>query len=543
MTDRLSLKKLTSFSGRKGPLLLVIMDGIAIGKENDYNAVYKAKTPTLNQLKQSPLYRTLKAHGTAVGMPTDEDMGNSEVGHNTIGAGRSVPQGASLVSRAIENGEIFQNKNWQEIVSRCKNNKSTLHFIGLLSNGNVHSHINHLLVMLSKAADQQVERCRIHIMLDGRDVNKQSAPVFIRQLEDHLAKLNREKGTDYKIASGGGRMLITMDRYNADWPMVKRGWETHVHGNAPQFASALDAVNAYYASDPNPNDQYVPPFVIAESGKPVGTIQDGDAVIMFNFRGDRAIEISRAFEENAFDKFDRGRRPDVLFAGMMEYDGDLHIPKRYLVNPPRIQHPVSEYLCAEGVTAFALSETQKYGHVTYFWNGNRSGYIDNNLEKYVEIPSDNLPFDQKPEMKAYEITEKTIELLTSGKYRFGRINFPNGDMVGHTGNMTAAVKSVEVTDECVKKLIDTVKKLGGIAIITSDHGNADEMATVKDGQVTVKTAHTLNPVPFAIVDSDYTGEYKLADVKEAGLANIAATICNLLGYEKPAEYESSLIAF
>jgi YD repeat-containing protein len=321
----------------------------------------------------------------------------------------------------------------------------------------------------------------------------------------------------------------------------------HVLGDAPQFKSAKEAVEAGYkqfASDPNFTDQYLPPFVVVEGGKPIGPIVDGDSVALLNFRGDRAMELSIAFDKkDGFDRFDRVRYPDVKFAGMMEYDGDLHIPGRYLVTPPRIDHPISSYMCAMKIPAFAVSETQKYGHVTYFWNGNLTGYVCESLEKYVEIPSDNIPFDQAPKMKAYEITDATIDLLKSGKYQFGRINFPNGDMVGHTGVPDAIIASVEATDICVQKLIDTVNALGGITVVLADHGNADEMFVIEKGKKKISTAHSLNPVPFAIIDSGYKGEYKLADVKNKGLANVASTLLNLLGYEKPADYEPSLIEF
>ncbi|MDZ7345985.1 MAG: 2,3-bisphosphoglycerate-independent phosphoglycerate mutase, partial [candidate division KSB1 bacterium] len=318
----------------------------------------------------------------------------------------------------------------------------------------------------------------------------------------------------------------------------------HVHGKARPFRSAEEAVQTFYDEDPKITDQYLGQFVIVdEKGEPVGRIEDGDVVINYNFRGDRAIEISRAFTEKDFNKFDRGRVPDVLYAGMMEYDGDLHIPPLYLVNPPAIDRTVSEYLCAAGVTMFAISETQKFGHVTYFWNGNRSGYINPELETYIEIPSDKIAFDKAPKMKALEITEKTIELLRSGKYRFGRLNFANGDMVGHTGVMEAAIIAMETVDQCVGRLLQVVEELDGIAVVTADHGNLDEMWTEKNGVRSVKTSHTLNPVPFVIVDKAYGGEYRLAPIEKPGLSNIAATLLNLLGFEKPADYDASLITF
>ncbi len=539
----LKLEKLKNFSGRKGPVLLVVMDGVGIGKKDESDAVHLANTPVLDDLMKSELKTQLRAHGPAVGMPSEDDMGNSEVGHNALGAGRVFAQGAALVSNAITNEKIFKSETMKKIIEIGKNG-GTVHFIGLLSDGNVHSHINHLYALLHFCATQGVKKVRVHTLLDGRDVGEKSALSYLVPTQDILAKYSKEYNTDYKIASGGGRMNVTMDRYNADWTIVKRGWDAHVHGVARKFKSATDAVRTFYDEDPKMIDQYMGSFVVVdENENPVGKIVDGDAVVLFNFRGDRAIELSRAFEEKDLDTFERGNVPNVFFAGMMEYDGDLHIPKNYLVTPPEIDRTVSEYLCAAGVTSFAISETQKFGHVTYFWNGNRSGYIDPKLEKYVELLSDKIPFDQAPKMKADEITEKTIELLKTNEFRFGRVNFANGDMVGHTGSMGATITAVETVDGCVGKLLDVIEDLGGIAIVTADHGNADEMFTVKNGIKTPKTAHTLNPVPFIIFDPNYNGEYKMADVKNAGLSNVASTILNLLGFEKVEDYDESLIEF
>ncbi|MDD3089093.1 MAG: 2,3-bisphosphoglycerate-independent phosphoglycerate mutase, partial [Candidatus Omnitrophica bacterium] len=429
---KLELKKLSGFTPRKGPLLLIIMDGVGIGKNDDSNAVFMAKDPCLKDLLKSRLYTELQAHGTAVGLPSDDDMGNSEVGHNALGAGRVFAQGAKRVNAAISDGSIFTAELWPELENRVKKNDSVFHFIGLLSDGNVHSHIDQLLAMVGRLADDGVRKVRVHALLDGRDVPERSALTYIERVEAAFSKIRAEKGYDYRIASGGGRMVTTMDRYGADWSVVKRGWDAHVLGVGRQFSSAREAVETYYREDPGMTDQYMDSFVVAEGGKPVGTINDGDSVVFFNFRGDRAIEISRAFDDKDLKEFDRVRVPDVLFAGMMEYDGDLHIPKHYLVSPPEIDLTVSEYLCASGVTMFAISETQKFGHVTYFWNGNKSGYVCKDLELYVEIPSDRIQFDKAPAMKAPEIEKKTEELLKSGKYRFGRLNFANGDMVGHT---------------------------------------------------------------------------------------------------------------
>jgi 2,3-bisphosphoglycerate-independent phosphoglycerate mutase len=538
----LTLKRHPSFHGRKGPLLLIIMDGIGLGRQDEGNAVYLARTPILDGLFNSRFFVKLQAHGCAVGLPSDKDMGNSEVGHNALGAGRVFDQGARLVNKALESGRIFETGIWAEMMEREKNG-GTLHFIGLLSDGNVHSHIDQLFMMIDKCAGIGAARVRVHALLDGRDVGEKSALDYIIPTQVKLDKIREEKDLDYQIASGGGRMKVTMDRYNADWDIVRRGWEAHVLGKGRGFRSAEEAVKTYYEEDPDITDQYLDPFVIVHpDGDPVGRIEGGDAVIFFNFRGDRAIEISRAFTEEKFDEFDRGPLPDILFAGMMEYDGDAHIPPRFLVQPPDIDRTVSQYLCAAGVTSFAVSETQKFGHVTYFWNGNRSGHIDPSLETYVEIPSDKIEFDKAPKMKAAEIKNKSIELLQTGRYRFGRLNFANGDMVGHTGKMEAAITAVETVDQCVGDLLKVIDELEGIAVITADHGNSDEMFTVdKEKHRKVKTSHTLNPVPLVIYDPGFNGEYDMAPVENPGLSNVAATLLNLLGFEKVEDYDPSLI--
>jgi 2,3-bisphosphoglycerate-independent phosphoglycerate mutase len=540
----LKLNKLRQFQGRKGPLLLVIMDGIGIGPCNDTNAVFLANTPNLDSLAGSSLYATLQAHGTAVGLPSDEDMGNSEVGHNALGAGMITDQGAKLVAKAIHSGTLYQSPLWRRIISTGVSG-GIIHFIGLLSDGNVHSHISHLFAMLDECAKSKVKRARVHVLLDGRDVPDRSAIEYVLSLQKKLESINASQGTDYSIASGGGRMKVTMDRYEADWNIVQTGWNAHVLGKGRPFKSASDAINCFYSEDANASDQYLDAFVInGPDGMPVGTIHDGDAVIFFNFRGDRAVEISRAFTDPEFDKFDRERFPKILYAGMTLYDGDTGTPPNYLVNPPVIHGVLSEYLCAEGMKTFALSETQKYGHVTYFWNGNRSGYIDESLETYVEIPSDKIRFDLAPRMKANEITEQTISLLRNGAYRFGRINFPNGDMVGHTGNMKATITAVEEVDRRLGTLLSVIGNLEGIAVITADHGNADEMIDIdKKGNRQVRTAHSLNRVPFAIFDPMYQGEYKMAQLDKAGLSNVAATLLNLLGYARIDDYDPSLIQF
>lgn len=547
----LHLDRHPSFAGRPGPLLLVIADGVGVAPAAPSNAVTIADTPTLDRLTGGELYTELAAHGPAVGLPSADDMGNSEVGHNALGAGRVFAQGAKLVNRAIESGAIFETDTWRDIIEHGRT--GTLHFVGLHSDGNVHSNTDHLDAMLRRAADDGVTSAAVHILHDGRDVPARSALGYIERTEAVLATINAgAPGRNFRIASGGGRMRITMDRYEADWAMVERGYRCHTWGVGRAFTSAADAVTTMYAeadaAGKSTGDQYLGEFVVVDEHGPVGTVADGDAVVLFNFRGDRAIEISRAYEEPEFGVFDRSGpngepAPTVCFAGMLQYDGDALVPKRYLVAPPAIDRTMSEYLCAEGVRSFAVSETQKFGHVTYFWNGNRSGYIDESLETYIEVPSDNVEFDTTPAMKVREITDEVIDLLRSGEYRFGRLNFPSGDMVGHTGNLEATVAAMTIIDECMDRLMKVIADLDGVMVYTADHGNADVMYTEADGVRSPKTSHTLNPVPFAIFDPNHDGEYHMAPPPAPGLANVAATLFNLLGYEAPADYEPSVIAF
>jgi 2,3-bisphosphoglycerate-independent phosphoglycerate mutase len=548
----LSLDKLKSFPGVAGPVVVVVMDGVGIGAENEGNAVFLARTPILDGLAKTSLTTHLRAHGTAVGMPSDDDMGNSEVGHNALGAGRIFDQGAKLVKAAIESGSIWAGESWRQAVRTAKASGEPLHFIGLLSDGNVHSHIEHLIAMLHRADEEGVAKVRVHALLDGRDVPETSALEYVDQIEAVLSEISKKPNHDYRVASGGGRMTTTMDRYEADWSMVERGWKAHVHGEGRQFPSLRKAVETLRAEKPGVIDQNLPSFVIGENGTPVGPIRDGAAVIFFNFRGDRAIEITRAFEQDQFTAFDRRRRPKVFYAGMMQYDGDLRLPVSFLVPPPAIDRTIGEYFASMGVPQLAISETQKFGHVTYFWNGNRTEPFDPKTETYVEIPSDTLPFEERPWMKAAEITDRLIDELKTGKYRHARVNYANGDMVGHTGVRDAAVQAVEAVDLCLGRLVPVVRDLGGALIVTADHGNADEMYEIDkkaksfskkpDGTFRAKTSHTLNAVPCHIVLPPGAGGLKLAGTPGAGLANVAATVMNLMGYQAPSDYLPSLVA-
>jgi len=547
-----ALKKIPSWKGRKGPVVFVIMDGVGYGKYKEGDAVAASRMTNLDSIHDAGFSTKLKAHGKAVGLPSDADMGNSEVGHNAIGCGRVFAQGAKLVSNSISSGAMFEGKTWKTLTSNVTGKTSTLHFIGLLSDGNVHSHIDHLKAMIERAKKDGVKKIRVHALIDGRDVGETSALDYITPFEKFLADLSSD-GYDYRIASGGGRMWITMDRYNADWSMVDRGWHCHVLGESRQFASATEAVETYRKENPGMIDQDLKDFCVAENGKAIGTIEDGDSVIYFNFRGDRALEMTAAFEtsEGKFDRFDRVRLPKVEYAGMMEYDGDLHIPAQYLVQPPAIDRTSGEYLAKTGIRTLAISETQKYGHVTYFYNGNKLGKFDDKLETYVEVPSDVVPFEQRPWMKCAEITDKVIEAIQSGKYDHIRLNFPNGDMVGHTGVFNAVVCSMEAMDLQIGRIRKAVEAAGGILLLTADHGNSDDMYEhdKKTGEVKhkddcspkAKTSHSLNPVPGIIYDPTYKGEYESKLNEGLGISSWAATIMNLLGYEAPSDYDKSLI--
>ena len=518
----------------KKPIVLVIMDGVGKGDGGSGDAVKIAKTPTLDHLLATCPHTYLKAHGTAVGLPSDDDMGNSEVGHNALGCGQVYSQGAKLVGESIENGALYASATWKELVANAEG--KAMHFIGLLSDGNVHSNIAHLIALLKQAHAEGVKKAYVHILLDGRDVPATSALEYVGMLEDVLKDLNTE-GCDYAIASGGGRMQVTMDRYEANWGMVEKGWRIHVQGLGRMFSSAAEAIETYRA-ETGCIDQDLPAFVVARNGEPVAKINNGDSVILFNFRGDRAQEISLAFDRKDFDKFDRPGYEGVKFAGMLQYDGDLNIPENYLVQPPVIKNTLTEVMVAAGINEYALSETQKYGHVTYFWNGNRSGKVCEALETYEEIPSDVIPFEQAPAMKSREITEKMVENMASRKFSFLRCNFPNGDMVGHTGVMEAVVYAMECVDNGLKAILEAADKYGYTVLITADHGNADQMTETKKGKTSVRTAHSLNPVPFIIYDKD--NEWT---IKEGayGLANVAPTIVKMMGLTAPACWEESMI--
>lgn len=540
------LKKNSQFDGIEGPVVVVVMDGVGINDTVEGNAVAQARTPVLDKLAATSPTIALRAHGTAVGMPSDADMGNSEVGHNALGSGQVYSQGAKLVANAIADKSLFAGQAWKDVSDNAKT--ATLHLMGLFSDGNVHSHIDHLKALISQAKEDGVKIVRVHALIDGRDVPETSALEYTEPFEAWCQELSVD-GFDVRIASGGGRQNITMDRYDANWPMVEKGWKVHVLGEGDQFSSASEAVIELRKQNPGTIDQDLPPFVIADNGNPIGKIEDGDSVVFFNFRGDRALEITRAFVEENFTEFDRIKHPQVVYAGMLQYDGDLQLPERFLVTPPAIKDTLGEHLVKTGIKSFACSETQKYGHVTYFWNGNRSDKFSEELETYVEVPSDVIPFEQRPWMKSAEITDELIKAIESDEYQFLRINLANGDMVGHTGNMEAAIIGVESVDLALARILKVVAKAKGVCLITADHGNADEMFELdkktkapkqnEDGSFKAKTSHTLNLVPLHM----FNGTDKNLAFKEGqfGLSNIAATVTNLLGYEAHEKWDESML--
>ncbi len=583
-----------------GPVVLVVMDGVGLGLRRSGNAVRQAHTEFLDAAMMKYLNIPLAASGEAVGIMPGQ-MGNSEVGHNAIGSGQIIRQGISQIEVAFATGDIWESKAWRGAIKFLKagndatstsSNKTwaasavkfwqsqakispnalpTLHFCGIFSDGGVHSDIKHLEQMIARAYEEGIRRMRIHAIFDGRDVAPQSEPKYIERLEKFCQKF---PDADIRIASGGGRMVMTADRYENDWNMVKLGYDAMVYGKAPrQFSSATEAIKTLRAEQPGIQDQHLPAFVIVDNVvgrsplasraikaksssaevagrvKPIGRIMNGDAVIYYDFRADRAVEIAEAFTAARFDKFDRTggsktvKDPDnnlgpyIYFAGLAEYDADRHIPKHVLVPPVTIDTPLNTFLGQQDINQLAISETVKFGHITYYFNGN--SYRKAPGEKHIEIPSDSQPFNTRPWMKSAEITDVALENLD--KYKFVRINFPGGDMVGHFAELEPTIVALEAIDIQLARLAKRVDALGGVMVITADHGNAEELL---DRGGTAKTAHTTNPVPCIFYDNTKNAKlYHIAKLKDPGLANIAATIATLLGQANnyPASWQKPLI--
>ena len=538
-----------------GPIVLAILDGVGLAPDGPGNAVSKARTPFLGRATKDYLHVALNASGEAVGLLSDQ-MGNSEVGHNTMGAGRAIKQGIAHIEEAFNSGAVFESDAWKGAITRILSENearidnsdkvwyneemepATLHFAGIFSDGGVHSHISHLGKMIKKAYEEGVRRIRVHAIFDGRDVAPESEPKYIRFFEEFAS---RYPDVDIKIASGGGRQTTVADRYENDWSVVERGFKMMVWGEAEYyFHSAEEGVLELRKMNPGVQDQDLPAFVVVdEDDKPVGKVNKGDSLIYLDFRADRAIEIAQAFTYWDFPYFNRGdyEPTDVYFVGMTEYNSDTHVPEHRLVEPVHIGETLTKFLGSKGISQLAVSETVKFGHVTYYFNGN--SYEKVSGEEHVEISSYTEPFETRPWMKSAEITDAVIDSME--KYKFIRINYPGGDMVGHTADMGATVVAMEAIDISLSRIAEEVDKLGGVLVIVADHGNAEELV---DENGVKKTAHTLNKVPFIIYDNtENRDKYRLSKIDNPGLSNLASTIAVLLGQnDYPSDFDAPLIS-
>lgn len=501
----------------KRPTVLMILDGFGLNDKHQANAVYEAKTPVIDDLMKEYPFVKGNASGLAVGLPEGQ-MGNSEVGHTNMGAGRVVYQELTRITKEIEDGDFFENEALLKGVRNVKENNSALHLYGLLSDGGVHSHNTHLYGLLELAKREGLEKVYVHCFMDGRDTAPTSGKQFIEELE---AKM-KEIGVG-RIASVMGRYYV-MDRDNR-WDRVEKAYRALTAGEGNHAASAVEAIQASYDADVT--DEFVVPTVIEEDGHPVATIQDNDSVIFYNFRPDRAREITRAFCADEFDGFDRGARKNVTYICFTEYD--VTIPnKEVAFHAVKLNNTLGEYLASQGKKQVRIAETEKYAHVTFFFNGGVEA--PNEGEDRILVNSPKVAtYDLKPEMSAYEVCDKLCEAIRSDKYDVIIINFANPDMVGHTGVEEAAIKAVEAVDTCVGKAVEALKEVDGQMFLCADHGNAEQLIDYSTGEAF--TAHTTNPVPFILIN--YDPEYTL---KEGGrLADIAPTLLEMMGMEQPAE--------
>ena len=544
----LFLKNLQQYFSGRGPLIHVVLDGWGVGAADGTNAVNKANLPVMSRLIRGCPYTQLWTHGKYVGLPNEKDMGGSEVGHMTMGAGMVMEQGPTLIQNLLQSGEFFENPVLSRIIQNCVERDTPLHLLGLLSNGNIHSHVDHTEAIIRHAFQSGIRRCYLHALLDGRDVGVQSALDFTEPFEKLFSELKGQRpGIDYAFASGGGREVITMDRDN-NWEKIETGWQIHVHGQSEnQFPSIRDAIEHFRKQNPEIIDQDIPGFVIIRNGEAVGRIEDQHALIFTNFRGDRATEFSQAVLADDFPYFERYRCPEVLFAGMTQYDQDNQIPPDYLVGTPVVEEPFGKRILELGLKQFRLSETQKFAHVTFFYNGGYREPLDPLQENYHFIASDKIPsFAERPAMKAPGISKKAVEFINSGEYQYGLINFANADMVGHTGDLQATVRAVEAVDAALDNIVRAIDTVNGLLVITADHGNADEMLiSNQNGTLEISTKHSLNPVPFLIYDPLYNGDYRLKPFGQDynnNLSNIAATNFLLLGQAVPDDLAPSLFA-
>lgn len=518
-----------------GPVVLAILDGVGLAPDGPGNAVSRAKTPFLGKAAKDYMHIALDASGEAVGL-SEGQMGNSEVGHLTMGSGQVAKQGIAAINAAFDSGEVFNSEAWRSAVTKALNG-GTLHFSGIFSDGGVHSHMAHLEQMITRAYNEGVRNMRVHAVFDGRDVDPFSAKLYIQRFENFARDF---RDADIRIASGGGRMACVSDRYENDWDMVRKGFDMMVKGEAEfYFRTPEEGLQILRRIDPKVQDQYLKPFVIVDDmDRPVGLIKKGDALIYFDFRADRAIEIAQAFTYYDFPYFDRGdyNPDDVYFVGMTEYNSDTHVPEHRLVQPSKVFGTLNKFLEARGLSQLAVSETVKFGHITYYFDG--ASYEKAKGEEFIEISSDTQPFETRPWMKSAEIADTVIENIND--FKFIRLNFPGGDMVGHTADVDATIMAMEAIDLALARIAEAVDKAGGVMIIVADHGNAEELLDT-DGNK--KTAHTTNQVPCIIYDNTKNRvEYEVSDVMNPGISNIAATVAVLLGYKDyPSSWNKSLI--
>lgn len=533
------------FKGR-GPLINVVLDGYGLGKHDHTDAVFHANTPFIDSLFGRYPHSKLAAHGNFVGLPGEKDLGGSEVGHLTLGAGMIIDQGPSLIKNAIDSGSFYKEPILIQAISQAKDN--AMHLIGLLSDGNVHSHLDHFVTIIEEAARQGVRKCYVHALLDGRDVGIQSATDYTERLEELFANIMSEHPDyDYSFASAGGREVITMDRDN-NWAKVQKGWKTHVEGNSGViFDSINEGILHFREQKPDLVDQDCPPFNIRSKAGDTIKIEDSDVVIFMNFRADRAIEITRAFTEPDFKEFEKERNPNVFFAGMMVYDEDTNTPENQIMQGAKVDNPFGRRVLEYGLNQFRLAETQKFAHVTFFFNGGYKNPLDAKKEIYSLIDSDKVDsFSQAPAMKAAEIGIQGEKMILGKEFDYGLINFANADMVGHTGDFLAAVKAVEAVDAALKRICDAVAKVNGIAVITADHGNADEMIipNKKTGIEEISTKHSINRVPLILFDPLFKpGDYSLKQETEDTILNlsmISGTNHILMGREIPDDQNESV---
>ena len=502
----------------KKPVVLMILDGYGLNERNDHNAVAEAKTPVMDKLMAEYPFVRGNASGMAVGLP-DGQMGNSEVGHLNMGAGRIVYQELTRITKEIQDGTFFENEALLKAVNNCKKNNSSLHFFGLLSDGGVHSHNTHLYGLLELAKRNGLEKVYVHAFLDGRDTPPASGKGFAEDLEAEMAKIGVGK-----IATVTGR-YYAMDRDN-NYDRVQLAYNALTKGEGLTAESGPAGIQASY--DRGETDEFVKPTVVLENGAPVATIQDGDSVVFFNFRPDRAREITRAFCDDDFKGFDRGERKDLTYVCFSDYDPTIP-NKEIAFRKIAVTNTFGEWLAANHMKQARIAETEKYAHVTFFFNGGVEEPNEGEDRILVNSPKDVATYDLKPQMSAYEVCDKLCEAITADKYDVIIINFANPDMVGHTGVEEAAIKAVEAVDECVGKAVEALKSVDGTMFICADHGNAEQLVDYETGAPF--TAHTTNQVPFILVN--YDPAYTLA---EGGcLADIVPTLIQVMGKQQPVE--------